>query len=138
MENLSNSINRSLTLFLSVLTQNFIFDQYKKLRKSKHLYIFIVLYVYICLQQEIDGLFQKIYVANNMVYQNFNKALLAKANGRRPVGRLRTGWTNYIESLGWNRLGLHPSEMMNVIEDREVWRFNLELLHPQPSRKRVQ
>ena len=47
--------------------------------------------------------------------------LLAEANGRRPVGRPRSRWTNYIEDLGWNRLGLHPSEMMGVMEDREVW-----------------
>ena len=63
------------------------------------------------------------------------QALHAKANGRRPVGRPRTRWTDYIEDLGWNRLGLRPSEMMDVIEDREVWRLNLELLPPQPSRK---
>ena len=25
-------------------------------------------------------------------------------------------------------LGLHPSEMIEVIEDREVWRLNLKLL----------
>ena len=31
------------------------------------------------------------------------QALLAKANGRKPVGRPRTSWTNYIEDLGWNR-----------------------------------
>ena len=55
-------------------------------------------------------------------------ALHAKANGRRPVGRPRTRWTDYIEDLGWNRLGLRPSEMMEVMEDREVWRLNLELL----------
>ena len=30
------------------------------------------------------------------------QALLAKANGRRPVGRSRTSWTNYTEDLGWN------------------------------------
>ena len=64
------------------------------------------------------------------------QALLAKANGRRPVGRPRNGWTNYIEDLGWNRLiGTSPSQMMEVMEDREVWRLNLELLPPQPSRK---
>ena len=63
------------------------------------------------------------------------QALLAKANGSRPVGRPRTRWTYYIADFGWNRLGLHPSEMMEVIEDREVWRLNLELLPPQPSRK---
>ena len=59
------------------------------------------------------------------------QALLAKANGRRPVGQPRTRWTDYIEDLGWNRL----SEMMEVMEDHEVWRLNLELLLPQPSRK---
>ena len=48
------------------------------------------------------------------------QALLAKANGRRLVVRPRTRWTDYIENLGWNRLGLHPSEMMDVMEDREV------------------
>ena len=58
------------------------------------------------------------------------QALLAKANGRRPVGRPRTRWTDYVEDLGWNRLGLRPSEMMEVMEDREVWRLNLELLPP--------
>ena len=63
------------------------------------------------------------------------QALLAKANGRRSVGRPRTRWTDYIEDLGWNRLGIRPSEMMEVMEDREVWRLNLELLPPQPSRK---
>ena len=63
------------------------------------------------------------------------QALLAKANGRRPVGRPRTRWTDYIEDLGWNRLGPHPSKRMKVMEDGEVWRLNLELLPPQPSRK---
>ena len=32
--------------------------------------------------------------------------LLAKANGRRAVGRSRTRWAYKIEDLGWNRLGL--------------------------------
>ena len=63
------------------------------------------------------------------------QALLAKVNGRRPVGRPRTRWTDYIEDVGWNRLGLRPSEMMEVMEDREVWRLDLELLPQQPSRK---
>ena len=64
------------------------------------------------------------------------QALHAKANGRRrPVGRTRTRWTDYIADLGWNRFGLRPSEMMEMMEDREVWRLHLELLPPQPSRK---
>ena len=46
------------------------------------------------------------------------KALLAKANRRGPVGRPRTRWINYIENLGWNRSGLHASEMLVVMEDR--------------------
>ena len=63
------------------------------------------------------------------------QALFAKPNGRRPVGRPRTRSTNYIEDLGWNCLGLQSSKMMDVMEDREVWWLNLELLFPQPSRK---
>ena len=43
--------------------------------------------------------------------------------------------TDYTEDLGWNRLGLRPSEMIEVMEDHEVWWLNLELLPPQPSRK---
>ena len=63
------------------------------------------------------------------------QALHPKANGRRPVGRPRTRWTDYIEDLGWNRLVLHPSEMMEVMEDREVRRLNLELLPRNPHGK---
>ena len=63
------------------------------------------------------------------------QALLAKAKGRRPVGRPRTRWTDYIKDLGWNGLGLLPSEIMEMMEDREVWRLNLELLDSQPWRK---
>ena len=63
------------------------------------------------------------------------QALLAKTNGRVLVGRPRTRWTGYIKDLGWNRLGIRPSEMMEVMEDREVRRLYLELLPPQPSWK---
>ena len=63
------------------------------------------------------------------------QALSAKANGRRPVGRPRTRWTDYMEDLRWNRLGLHLSKMMEVMEDREVWRLNLELLEKRAKKK---
>ena len=66
------------------------------------------------------------------------QALLAQANERRSVRRPKTRWNNYIEDIGWNRWGLHPSEMMDVMEDREVWLLNLELLPPQPTRKSEQ
>ena len=61
------------------------------------------------------------------------QALLSKANGRRPGERPRTAWTDYNEDLGWNCLGLHPSEMIDVMEGCEVWRFNFELQPPQPE-----
>ena len=35
---------------------------------------------------------------------------LAEANGKRPVGRPRAKWSNYIEDLGCYRFGLCPSE----------------------------
>ena len=63
------------------------------------------------------------------------QALHAKANGRRPVGRPRTRWANSVEDLGWNRLGLHPSEMMDVMEDGEVCQLDLELLSRYPHGK---
>ena len=66
------------------------------------------------------------------------QALLPKANEKRPVKRPKTRWTNYIEDLGWNLFEFHPSEMMDVMEDREVWWLNLELLLPQPPRKSEQ
>ena len=59
------------------------------------------------------------------------QALLAKANGRRPVGRpIEVGGLFSIEDLHMECLGLHPSEMMDVMEDHEVRRLNLELLPP--------
>ena len=59
----------------------------------------------------------------------------AKVSGNMPVRRPWTRWLNYIENLVWNRLGLYPSEMPSALVDREVRRFNVELLPPQPSRK---
>ena len=69
----------------------------------------------------------------------FVRSLLPKAKCKRPVGRLRinsiTRWIVYIENLGWNRLGLYLSELMEVVEDRKVWQVNLELVPPQSSLK---
>ena len=44
LENISSSINHSLTLFLSALPQYCSVDQYIKLRKGNYQYVFIVLY----------------------------------------------------------------------------------------------
>ena len=49
------------------------------------------------------------------------QALLAKANGKRPVERPRTRCIKDIENFEWNRSGLHPSKMIEVMEDREEW-----------------
>jgi len=68
-----------------------------------------------------------------MPQERFPKQTLrVKLKEKRPVGR--TCWVDYIEDLGWNRLGLQPSEMLAVVVDRDVWRLNLELLPPQSSR----
>ena len=49
--------------------------------------------------------------------------------GKKPVGRSKTRQTNYVEDLiGWNRVGLHLSEMIDVMEDHEVYWLILELL----------
>jgi len=37
--------------------------------------------------------------------------------GKRPVERPWTRWQDYSEDLGWNRLGLQPSEMLEVVAD---------------------
>jgi len=62
------------------------------------------------------------------------QASLAKVKGKMPVGRPRTRWQDYIEDLGWKRLGLQPSGMLEVVADRDVWLLYVELLPPQTSR----
>ncbi|KAK0143304.1 hypothetical protein N1851_018556 [Merluccius polli] len=45
----------------------------------------------------------------------------ARPVGRRPRGRPRTRWRDYISTLAWERLGIPPSELVNVAREREVW-----------------
>ena len=73
LENSLNSINHSLTLLLSVLTQYFIVGHYKKLRKGKYRYAFVVLYVYIVLGMKLINLFGKKIVANGISKIKRNK-----------------------------------------------------------------
>ena len=40
--------------------------------------------------------------------------LCTKVNEKRPVGRPRTRWLNYIEDRVWNRLELRSSEIMSI------------------------
>ena len=63
--------------------------------------------------------------------QEFN--LTEVGLGRRPRGRPRTRWRDYISTLAWERLGIPPSELVNVAREREVWGPLLELLPPRPD-----
>ena len=64
------------------------------------------------------------------------KTLLEKVKKKRPVGQPRTRWLDQMEDLAWNHLGLGPSEVKEVVQDRDVWRLNLKLLPPRPSRNK--
>uniref|UniRef100_A0A6Q2XTH9 receptor protein-tyrosine kinase n=1 Tax=Esox lucius TaxID=8010 RepID=A0A6Q2XTH9_ESOLU len=54
----------------------------------------------------------------------------ARPAGRRPRGRPRTRWRDYISTLAWERLGFPQSELANVAWEREVCGPLLELLPP--------
>ncbi|TWW57994.1 hypothetical protein D4764_07G0007130 [Takifugu flavidus] len=47
---------------------------------------------------------------------------------RRPRGRPRTRWRDYIPRLAWERLGVPPEELMEVAGERPVWASLLKLL----------
>ncbi|TWW66933.1 hypothetical protein D4764_20G0009650 [Takifugu flavidus] len=48
--------------------------------------------------------------------------------GRRPRGRPRTRWRDYISRLAWERLGVPPEELMEVDGEWAVWASLLKLL----------
>ena len=54
----------------------------------------------------------------------------ARPTGRRPRGRLRTRWRDYVSRLAWERLGVPPEELEEVARDRDVWVSLLKLLPP--------
>ena len=61
------------------------------------------------------------------------EVFLARPTGRRPRGRPRTRWRDYISSLAWERLGIPQSELADVAGEREVWGSLLKLLPPRPN-----
>ena len=61
------------------------------------------------------------------------EVLAACPLGKRPRGRPRTRWRDYISSLAWDRLGIPQEEVANVAREREVWSSQLELLPPRPD-----
>ncbi|KAL3049346.1 hypothetical protein OYC64_008749 [Pagothenia borchgrevinki] len=56
----------------------------------------------------------------------------ARPAGKRPRGRPRTRWRDYISSLAWERLGIPQSELVDVARERKVWGSLLELLELLP------
>ncbi|TKS65493.1 LINE-1 reverse transcriptase -like protein [Collichthys lucidus] len=57
----------------------------------------------------------------------------ARPSGRRPRGRPRTRWRDYVSRLAWERLGVPLGELDEVAGEREVWASLLKLLPPRPD-----
>ena len=55
----------------------------------------------------------------------------ALPSGKRPRGRPRNRWRNYVEDLVWSRLGIPPVKLPLVAGDWDAWRSQIELLPPQ-------
>ncbi|KAL7846506.1 hypothetical protein SRHO_G00214860 [Serrasalmus rhombeus] len=60
----------------------------------------------------------------------------ASPPGRRPRGRPRTRWCDYIAQLAWERLGIPPRELAEVAGEREVWASLLRMLPLRPEPRR--
>ena len=61
------------------------------------------------------------------------EVFLACPTGRRPQGKPRTGWSDYVTRLAWERLGILPEELEEVSGVREVWVSLLRQLPPRPG-----
>ncbi|KAK0150407.1 Craniofacial development protein 2 [Merluccius polli] len=57
----------------------------------------------------------------------------ARPTGRRPWGRPRTRWRDYLSRLAWERFGIPQEELDEVAGEREVWASLLRLLPPRPD-----
>ncbi|TWW62708.1 hypothetical protein D4764_04G0013550 [Takifugu flavidus] len=55
--------------------------------------------------------------------------------GRRPRGRPRSRWRDYISRLAWEWLGVPPEELMEVAGERAVWASLLKLLPRDPDKR---
>ena len=67
-----------------------------------------------------------------MPHERIAKQIMnALPSGKRPRGRPRNRWRNYVEDLTWSRLEIPPVKLLLTAGDRDVWRFQLEVLLPQ-------
>nr|XP_061826649.1 uncharacterized protein LOC133613269 [Nerophis lumbriciformis] len=57
----------------------------------------------------------------------------ARPTGRRPRGRPRTRWEDYLSRLAWECLGIPQEELDEVAGEREVWASLHRLLPPRPD-----
>ena len=57
----------------------------------------------------------------------------ARPTGKRPRGRPRTRWRDYISLLAWEGLGIPQEELESVAGEKEAWRALLNLLPPRPG-----
>ena len=62
------------------------------------------------------------------------KLLCSTPIGRRPRGRPKTRWRDYVEGFSWSRLGIPAEHLSFVAEDRDAWSIQLELLPLPPLR----
>jgi len=54
--------------------------------------------------------------------------LLATPTGKRPRGRPRIMWREYISNFSWSRLGVEPAEQSEIAENTEVFQVPLGML----------
>ncbi|XP_054621698.1 uncharacterized protein vopp1b isoform X1 [Dunckerocampus dactyliophorus] len=57
----------------------------------------------------------------------------ASPTGKRPRGRPRTRWRDYVSQLAWERLGIRREELDEVAGERKIWASVLRLLPPRPD-----
>ena len=63
--------------------------------------------------------------------RTIKKLLCSTPIGRKPSGRPRTRWRDYVDLI-WYRLGIPAEPLSFVAEDRDAWRLQLKLLSPRP------
>ena len=60
------------------------------------------------------------------------KLLCSTPIGRRPIGRPRTRWRDYVKDLSWSCFGIPAEHLSFVAEDRDARRLQFGLLSPRP------